>query len=441
MARSRAGTAAKPDVDALKDFAELPDREASPFFGGRTDEIATVERALKRIHEKTLEDGWRPAGGETILFHGAPGAGKSALLHHFAKVWRSSGRNAPVVVDTELIHYLDERKLARRIAEAAGPMIAASFRRSEATHSGSPTDVSGGIPGVVTGSGSAESGSQAENAPPELSLAAVKEALPESKRPVVLILDEAHDLEGFAAETVRPVISQLHKGSHGGPFLTVFAGLAYSNAVLQERGIERFARGHECTVSALASEEATDIVLRMLAKFRVRGDKELKNQWAHTLANESCGWPQHLHVAMQALAMQILSASTPGRLEPVDSQFGSEMLRASAQAREQYYERRIDEKLAVAPDLIAETLQRIGSGAFRANVLEHIREATRPGQGSKSLPKDFDAEMFLDRMIRRGVLQHAPGHKLVCPIPSLRNYIERLAKSSAPGAQFQNADS
>ena len=46
MARSRARVAAKPDLDALKDFVELPDREASPFFGGRADEIATVERAL-----------------------------------------------------------------------------------------------------------------------------------------------------------------------------------------------------------------------------------------------------------------------------------------------------------------------------------------------------------------------------------------------------------
>ena len=441
MARFRAGTAAQPDFDALKDFAELPDREASPFFGGRTNEIATVEHALNRIRKRTQEGHWRPAGGETVVFQGAPGAGKSALLHHMVKIWRNSGQNAPVVVDTESTHYVEERRLALRIAEAADPAIAAIFRRSEATHSSSRTGISGGIPGVATGSGSAEAGRQAENAPPELSLAAVKDALLELKRPVVLILDEAQDLEGFSVETVRPVISQLHKGSHGGPFLAVFAGLAYSNTVLQERGISRFSRGHESTLAALTSEEATEIVLRMLAEFRVRGDKELKNQWARILANESCGWPQHLHVAMQALALQLLSASTPGRLEPVDSHFGSEVLRASVRAREQYYERRIDEKLVVAPDLIAETLRRIGSGAFRANVLAHIDEAAQPGHGPRSLPKDHDAEMFLDRMIRRGVLQYAPGHKLVCPIPSLRDYVERLANRITSRAQFQSAGS
>ena len=42
MARFRAGIAAQPDFDALKDFSELTDRGDTPFFGGRTNEIATV---------------------------------------------------------------------------------------------------------------------------------------------------------------------------------------------------------------------------------------------------------------------------------------------------------------------------------------------------------------------------------------------------------------
>ena len=439
MARSRAGTAADPDFDALKHFAGLTDREASPFFGGRTEEIVTVERALERIHVRALENHWRPAGGETILFQGAPGAGKSALLHHFAKVWRGSGRNAPVVVDTALSHYVDERRLALHIAEAVDPAIAASFRRSETTHSSSRTDISGGVPGVFTGSGSAESGRQAANAPAEISLDAVKRALSDSKRPVVLILDEAQGLEVYDVKSVLPLITRLHTGDHGGPFLAVFAGLAYSNSVLQKLGISRFSQGHEITLSALASEEATEIVLRMLTEFRVRGDKELKSQWAQTLAKESCGWPQHLHVSMQALAAQLPAATTPGSLEPFDSKFGSEVLKASAQAREQYYERRIDEKLVVALDLVAETLRRIGRGAFRSEVVAHIHEAAQPGHGTRSLPKGHDAEMFLDRMIRRGVLQHTSGHELVCPIPSLRNYIERIARRITSRAQFQNA--
>ena len=240
MARSRAGIAAQPDFDALKKFSELTDREDTPFFGGRTDEIATVENALKRIQRRTQEDHWHPAGGETVLFQGAPGAGKSALLYYLAKVWRSSGQNAPVVVDTESTHYVDERRLALRIAEAADPALSARLGHSAAGRSGSRADISNDIPGSVTGSGSAESGHQAVKAPVELSLDTVKEALTESKRPVVLILDEAQDLESFSVETVLPVISRLHTGNHGGPFLTVLAGLAYSSGVLREAALRAF---------------------------------------------------------------------------------------------------------------------------------------------------------------------------------------------------------
>ena len=258
---------------------------------------------------------------------------------------------------------------------------------------------------------------------------------------MVLILDEAQDLEGFSVETVRPVISQLHKGSHGGPFLAVFAGLAYSNTVLQERGISRFSRGHESTLAALTSEEATEIVLRMLAEFRVRGDKELKNQWARILANESAAGRSTFMSPCRHLHCSFFLHQHPEGWNRSTATSDPEVLRASVRAREQYYERRIDEKLVVAPDLIAETLRRIGSGAFRANVLAHIDEAAQPGHGPKSLPKDHDAEMFLDRMIRRGVLQYAPGHKLVCPIPSLRDYVERLANRITSRAQFQSAGS
>ena len=49
MAHPSRMSAVKPDLDALRSFSELPDREASPFFGGRAEEIGLVEGALNRI--------------------------------------------------------------------------------------------------------------------------------------------------------------------------------------------------------------------------------------------------------------------------------------------------------------------------------------------------------------------------------------------------------
>ena len=74
MARSPARTMAEPDLNALRWFSKLPDREASPYFGDRTEELALVEAALSRIHERVQAGHRRPAGGESVLFQGAPGA-------------------------------------------------------------------------------------------------------------------------------------------------------------------------------------------------------------------------------------------------------------------------------------------------------------------------------------------------------------------------------
>ena len=433
MSRSPRKPETEPDLDALRRFSELPDREATPYFGGRADEIGLVERALNRIRDRVREDHWRPSGGETILFQGAPGAGKSSLLHHLVQPWRGAGREAPVVVDTEASHYADERALALHVAEAVDPALEEQFRRSVTTHSSATRSLGTGIPGVATGNAAAETGSHAASSPAEPSLANVSKALSKSGQSVALILDEAQDLEGFDADSVRPVVSKLHKGSHGGPFLAVFAGLAHSGTVLQDCGISRFSRGHNRTLTALSFGDAIEIVHLMLADCRVRGDRETKRQWAHALANESCGWPQHLHVAMQALASELLAASTPGQIETVDSSFGVAVFQASALARDEYYESRIDAPLIAARHLLAEILRRMGDGASLDVLLSHIRAAAHPGVGSRSLPKDYDAERFLNHMIRRGVLQHASGQMLACPIPSLRDYIERMAQRVAPG--------
>ena len=136
---------------------------------------------------------------------------------------------------------------------------------------------------------------------------------------------------------------------------------------------------------------------------------------------------------MQALAVQLLAASTPGHLEAVDSSFGVAVLRASALTRDEYYERRIDDPFADARQLVAEAFRRIGDEATREEVLGHIREASRPGSGLHSLPRDHDEVTLLDRMIRRGLLQLTHTKMLACPIPSLRDYIERMAPRTTPG--------
>ena len=145
-----------------------------------------------------------------------------------------------MVVSTKASHYADERALAFHVAEAFDPALAARFRRSVTTRSSATRSLGAGIPGFATGNAAAETGRHAASAPAEPSLANVSRALSKSGQTVALILDEAQDLDGFDADSVRPVISDLHMGSHGGSLLPVLAGLAHSHSVLQDRGISRF---------------------------------------------------------------------------------------------------------------------------------------------------------------------------------------------------------
>ena len=145
-----------------------------------------------------------------------------------------------MVVSTTASHYVNEAALAIRVAKAVDPTLAARFRRSVAIRSSTTRSLRGGVPGVVTGNAATEMSRHEAVAPAEPALEDVMEATSESMRTIVLVLDEAQVLESFDAGFTRPVITGLHMGSHGGPLLPVFAGLAHTHTVLQDCGISRF---------------------------------------------------------------------------------------------------------------------------------------------------------------------------------------------------------
>ena len=74
-----------PDLEGLEDYAERADRRPALFFVGRDSEIRTVERLCARAL-RAIRAGERFEGA-TLLFQGAPGAGKTALLSELQYRW------------------------------------------------------------------------------------------------------------------------------------------------------------------------------------------------------------------------------------------------------------------------------------------------------------------------------------------------------------------
>lgn len=85
------------------------DRDATPFFAGRANEIDQFDRALTEL-------GSQP--GEQAVFRiyqGAPGCGKTALLHHL----RESHAEAVMFVGIQERHLASETALMERVRQVA----------------------------------------------------------------------------------------------------------------------------------------------------------------------------------------------------------------------------------------------------------------------------------------------------------------------------------
>ena len=169
-------------------------------------------------------------------------------------------------------------------------------------------------------------------------------------------------------------------------------------------------------------EESREVVLGTLEVFRVNIEGGNADGWAVRLAEESEGWPQHLHNGMWALAEDLIEAG--GRLADVDA--GS-VLGRGAELRRTSYRQRVSPEMQGARCLTGAVMQEIAAGAERAAVLGSIDRHSVRVEGSEirlwRLPDDMTAPVFLDHLVHRGALQQGEDWLFRCPISSFRDYL------------------
>ena len=261
--------------------------------------------------------------------------------------------------------------------------------------------------------------------PRELNWESLKNLFPKRnwKRPVILMLDEVQSLSRWSGPSE---ISNLHQGIHGLPIVPIFAGLSDSFDVLRMHDISRMSRRRRVTLGALEQTEAKKVVTMMLDAFCIEGSSQ--NDWARRIAFESCRWPQHLHVGLQALAKSVVA--NDGMLGSIEGEFANSVSGLFAKYRKEYYRDRLDDDLANCVDLIYVLLNEARPPGKTLGELRTIIEVrTKEDDGWKfQLPKLFDISALLDRMIKRGFLQLTDAdYRYICPIPSLTDYIGELA--------------
>ena len=307
-----------------------------PFFRGRDAEYGVYRSAIT-----SLSDGM--VGGGTMVFQGAPGAGKSALMEECMEaVRRHSTPDAPWVA---VAMYPEALESPVDVIEALVEAANTESERLRVMASGtSVTTVlddlldrgrklyrelperGGGAFGVSVG-GRRDEGVTAGRA-------FRKAAQVLGKYHIVVCVDEAQNIP--ASGSTKGVMDCLHRDPQGIPLVAAFFGLSDTQKVLRECGLSRFASGRVVTLDPLPFDDSACAIRDILGAYGFTGTPEDREVWVNRLAELSQGWPQHINRVAVA-ACDIIQANGGC----IDSVHLDEAMAAAEAYKREYYAGRL----------------------------------------------------------------------------------------------------
>lgn len=355
---------------------------AQPFFSGRE---ANINAFRDMLH--CMLDGERM--NLAFIVHGAPGAGKSALLHQLAadmgglpeangQPWLPVRLARSDAASPHAAERAANRAMAARLAQQGAEAIRQAAERAQAViqralddhpeASGARTealslindlgdglsDPSGAddrdwrVRDLVDRAGSGVRrtlhaalrrgfgafGVSMGPAPdlPDEGIADVVAANPGlwQEHKIVFFVDEAQNLNPNS-ESAKDLLQTIYQGDAGAAVGLCFGGLPDTEDILMKMGISRLPDGRIQGLAPLPVGDAEKVVRRGFKQFGVRGG----GGWAKPLAERSCGWPQHIqrHLAAALAAIQDAGMDA-GRAD------FAQAIREGDLRREDYYRRR-----------------------------------------------------------------------------------------------------
>ncbi len=371
------------------------------FFCGRKQEKAAANRALKMVRMGETE-------GNTVVFQGAPGAGKTSLIRHLKEQFRSEHCDVAHLIGAKL----DQPEIALyEVLEQIEPALAEKLK-------GSHTSTVQGQLGIG-GSGGGMSDSKTTL---PIVIPTVRQLMglrTDPNKPLVLFMDEAQNVRADEDNGRSSVLEELHQGGIGCVFL-IAGGLSNTEKVLDDRGISRPADGHVITLQPLSREEVLDAVELFLHNriFAIDRDDTDTTALHALIVNESMGWPQHLNNALRSLGEELIR--TQGRLSACDL----DAVQQNSQARRnEYYNSRTH---SIPNKVLAELVTTVPKNKG-VDALEIIKAIHRAYQTEPMLEENWPKKDVFHNLVHKGVLQDDGNKKLIIPIPSMYDYIKENA--------------
>ncbi len=416
-----------PPVDPLpedvwliqSDRAEVG-REA--FFCGRDYEYEIFRRAMKSLSCGRV-------GGGTLIFQGAPGAGKSALMQECMEAIQchSTPEDPWVAVSLppgslasadDVIMYLvgaankESQRLSRIDPNSTARKLNDLLHLGEKLYE-ELSERGIRIAGLSVGgkSGDANRPSSSTRAGQMFLRTA---PLLENCRLAVFV-DEAQNIP--IENATQDVLDCLHRDTQGISLVTAFFGLSDTEAVLRQCGLSRLPDERTVDLEPLLLEDATNSLRRMLSTYYAGTDEE-HAVWANALAELSQGWPQHVNRIGVAAGRVI--RSNDGRL---DLDLLEYALEAGAKRKNAYYARQL-----AATGLDSQLYKQLALAADQHPKgilsLKQLRRISARELGEAQVPFD----KFLTRTLHFGLLapvKNLPQHYRF-PIPSMGEYLRSL---------------
>ncbi len=411
-----------PPIEPLEERRWLmqPDRSEvgrQPFFHGRDEEYGIFRATAQSLSYGDI-------GGGTLIFQGAPGAGKSALMLECMEAVRRHSTpqkpwvavsvapadlNSPADVMTSLIDAADEeiKRLSMLTPETDFLKLKHLVNFGERMYK-QLSERGFSLAGVSIG-GKTRPDKDLEVSPATLFRRAA-ELLDNIN--FIMFVDEAQNAP--VEPMTKAVLDCLHRDPQGLFLVAIFFGLNDTVDVLQKCGLSRLALDRVVNLEPLSLEDATGSFRRMFDMYYSGSDEE-KRQWSTTLAELSQGWPQHVN-RIGVAAGHVIRAND-GKME---RHLLEQALEKGTQKKNDYYDQRIAAGYREA-DLYVELAVAAGrnpNGLLSLKELQICSEQELQRSGIS-----FDD--FLLQSLHAGLLAPAKGTlaRYKFPIPSLGDYL------------------
>ncbi len=400
----------------LEFFLDLTEGAPPPVFVGRDEVLDDIAKATRQVW-MGIGTNQHGAPKPTRIIQGAPGAGKSSIMHEIAqdpeRLYTEEVGKPPLVVTLESGDIRGPVDILKPLAEKINPSKARELMARISKNTGSEAGF---------GFGPFRFGHKKETG--------IEGTEPDANwdtfgtwvkrhggfdRPVVLVIDEAQRFQRDSEDPLSKLFQSLHGGC-GLPIALVLAGLSDTEYSTDQMDLTLIPPEQKHNIGCFSESEAQEFMARSCAHFGI--DVVGFDDEVERLAEPCDGWPRHLHIVLKALGRE--SLRTNGDL----SQAEWERIRAEIKTlTDGYYHNQYSREMDISRNLTAKVMEALDSCSSLTKIQNLMDELYESDPRKYRLPAGMDVDSFFIHLVHKGALHKESVDRFVCPIPSFRTFL------------------